>query len=103
MKINLIDLRKAVDRVFEHTIETRGIKELNIPQVFYWNVSFKDRFEMAKKPEELGIGSLADEWDFAQNLLAGDGSPIAYQFCQLAPILDYIGNVLAKELAGRGG
>jgi hypothetical protein len=102
-KIDLEELRSAVNRVFNHIIETRGTSSITLDRTFYWDISFEDRFNMDKKSFDPDIGSLADEWEFAKNIRTGKSPPLAIQLCQLAPILDYVGHILGDRLASEGG
>ncbi len=54
-------------------------------------------------PAQLDVGSLVDDWGFVSSLLEPDASPVAYQLTELAPLLAYVGEKLAVELAGKGG
>ena len=103
MEISILDLRKALNVVLDHIVETRGVDKVDIAHSFYWHIPFDEQFDMSKDPKELDVGSLSDEWDFAHNLLDNSYPPIAYQLCQLAPLLDYVGHILSEKLAAEGG
>ena len=54
-------------------------------------------------PGALDVGNLADDWEFVSRLLREENQPVAYQLTELAPLLAYIGEALAKDLGKRGG
>ena len=100
--IDLLELQKAINMLFEHVIVTRKIESITL-QDFYWDILEDERFDLTKEPSRFAAGNLFDEWRFAQNLVDGTSPPVAYQFCQVAPILMYLGHVLGKRLSGEGG
>ena len=53
-------------------------------------------------PGELEVGDLADDWEFVSRLLQEENQPVAYQLTELAPLLAYLGEVLARDLSERG-
>ena len=57
---------------------------------------------MELNPGELDVGDLADDWEFVSRLLQEENHPVAYQLTELAPLLAYLGEVLAQDLGERG-
>ncbi len=104
-KIELEKLQFVVNRLFDHIIKTRNIDSIKIIQSenFYWQIEPKDLYNMSVKPTEFTSGSLADDWEFVSTLLDKNTDPVAYQLTEVAPLLNYVGEVLAKELAKHGG
>jgi len=103
MEINLQDLKLVVDRLFDHVIETRGIKSIDLKHSNYWNIPFPDVYDADRTPNNLDIGSLKDDWEFLSSLLQEDNQPVAYQFTEAAPLLRYLGEILGMELGKDGG
>lgn len=103
MEIDLVQLKKIVDRLFEHVIETRGVKTLQLEKDYYWNIPDDAVYKMDSKPAELNIGSLSDDWGFISGLLKTDADPVAYQFTEVSPLLRYLGETLSRDLAKFGG
>lgn len=103
MEIDLVELKKVVDRLFEHVIETRGVKVLRIEGNYYWNIPDDGVYNMSNKPTELNIGSLNDDWNFISSLLNDNADPVAYQFTEVSPLLRYLGQALSRDLAKFGG
>ncbi len=103
MEVAIADIRKSVNKVLDHIEITRGILTVKIAHDLFWDIPFEERYNPNNKPGEMGLNSLADEWDFASNLRIGDDYVLAYQLCQLAPLLDYIGHTLGWKLASEGG
>jgi hypothetical protein len=53
-------------------------------------------------PGELDVGDLADDWELLARLLQEENQPVAYQLTELAPLLAYLGEVLARDLGEQG-
>ena len=54
-------------------------------------------------PFWISVGDLADDWEFVSRLLQEANAPVAYQLTELAPLLAYLGEVLARDLGEEGG
>ncbi len=102
MQIDLAELKQVIDRLFNHIMETRGVKSFEFEKENYWNIPSRDVYE-SEDPKELDIGSLSDDWEFLSKLLQPENQPVAYQLTQLAPLLRYLGERLGEDLAKDGG
>ena len=103
LRIDLSELKKITDRLFEHIINTRGETKIDLAQSFYWNIPFNKLLDTSKDPTGLDIGSLSDDWDFLSELLEEDNMPVARQFVELATLFRVIGEKLGEKLAQEGG
>ena len=103
MRLNLVELRAATNRILDHIIEDQGVTTLDRESVFYWAVSADDRYDMSKDPPGIDVGSLKDDWEFSSSILKGDSKPLALQLSELAPLLQCVGEILGPQLAKRGG
>lgn len=103
MEIDIVELKRVVDRLLDHLIHTRGVRVVELKNNYYWTVPDDQVYDMARNTFELGIGSLVDDWDFVSSLLDKETDPVTYQLTEVAPLLRYIGEVLGPELAGLGG
>ncbi len=102
-EIDLVKLKAILDRLLEHVIETRGVRTVALDKCYYWEVPAAARYELEAEPGALDVGNLADDWELLSALLRDGEQPVAFQLTELAPLLDYVGRVLADELAPRGG
>ncbi len=102
-KIELEQLQTITNKIFDHIIRTRNIKSISLDVNYYWEIVSKELYDIDSNPSEFTIGSLKDNWEFLSDLLNQESIPVAYQFTELAPLLNYIGEILAKELAKYGG
>jgi hypothetical protein len=102
-KINLEELQIITNKIFDHIIKTRNVKSIDLVKNYYLEIDSEDLYDIATKPSEFTIGSLKDNWEFLSELLNQESIPVAYQLTELAPLLNYIGEALAKELAQYGG
>ena len=103
MEIDLLELRAVALRLLNHVIDTCGVTKISLDENFYWTVPADVAFKTDAMPTQLDVGSLADDWEFVSSLLRPDAIPVAYQLTELAPLLAYIGEKLAVELAAKGG
>ena len=102
-EIDLVKLRSIANRLFDHIIETRGVRTLAVEKPYYWEVPAPERYRIEAEPSELQVGNLVDDWEFVSGLLQADSQPVAYQLTELAAVLDYVGQRLADELGESGG
>ena len=103
MEIDLVKLREVVDRLLDHIIETRGVRTVALQGRYYWEVPAPARYRTEIDRGALDVGNLADDWAFVSGLLQEENQPVAYQLTELAPLLAYIGEALARDLSRRGG
>jgi hypothetical protein len=102
-EVDLLELRRVVNRLLDHLIETRGIRAVPLDDRYYWEVPAPDRYRMEVDPGALEVGDLADDWAFVSRLLQEANEPVAYQLTELASLLAYLGEVLARDLGEEGG
>lgn len=103
MEIDIREFKEVIDKIFSHIMEVRGIESINLGENFYWSLSEDQSYDMSKSPEDLGVGSLDDDWEFISKVLNRDAQPVAYQLVEAAQLLKRIGEVLGKKLASEGG
>ena len=103
LEINLMDLKMVTNRLLDHAIDELGVERIPVDSPFYWNIPTTQLYEMDRKPTELDIGSLADDWELTSDLKNNQNKPVCYQLTEVAPLLRYIGEVLGKDLAKYGG
>ena len=102
-RIDLRDLQKVINVLFDHIVETRGVKDVELERVFYWTVPLDEQFDLDRRPSTLHVGSLADDWDFVRGNLDENPLPLAYSLTEVAPLVSAIGAVLGARLAAKGG
>ena len=102
-EVDLVALKRVVNRLLDHFIETRGIRAVTLDDRYYWEVPAPERYRIEVDPGELDVGDLADDWELVARLLQADNQPVAYQLTELAPLLAYLGEVLARDLGKQGG
>ena len=89
--IDLRDLQKITNRLFDHIIKTRGTTSVELRSDSYWQVPIDRQFDMSSGPMELDVGSLHDDWEFVSAFLAESEEPTVFSFTELAPLLNYLG------------
>ena len=103
MEVKIDDLRKVVLRILDHISETHKIDKVEIQSPYYWQVPEDKIYNMDAILEEMDVGNLNDDWDFVSNLLDDREQPLANQLTEVAPLLRYVGEILGKSTAARGG
>ena len=100
--IDLRGLKESVNVLLDHIIDS-GIESIPLEKQLYWQVDAKERFDLQKSPTELVVGDLFDDLDFVERVLLRKQDAVAYTLTELAPILEYIGEVASGKLAEDGG
>jgi hypothetical protein len=79
-------LRRVVNGIFDFIEKDLGIREVDLKKDHYWNVFDDDMYELAR-PEELGAGSLRDDWEFLLSSAKDRGQQLPIMLIHVAPIL----------------
>lgn len=103
MDINLLDLKLITNRLLDHLIETRGLVNVQVKASLYWTIPAEERYKVNDDPRQLEVGSIEDNWKLISSILDQNNQPVAYQLTELAPILEYLGELLGEQLARKGG
>jgi len=84
--IQIDALRKVINGIFDFIEKDLGISEVDLKKDHYWNVFDDDMYELAR-PEELGAGSLQDDWEFLLSSAKDRAQQIPIMLIHVAPIL----------------
>jgi hypothetical protein len=97
VKIQLSDLRRATDALFDH-LERTGRTEIDLTEDFYWSIPEKRLYSMYSPPpeSELTMGQLSDDWNEVAKIASGQRAPIAYALVWLSSLLRFIGSKLVS-------
>jgi hypothetical protein len=102
-EIDLVDLKKIVDRIIDHAIETRGRSRIALERNFYWCFSSPDVYAVDEDAPQPDVGSLYDDWSFVKAIATEDQEPLANNLATVSQLMRYIGELLGDELAKHGG
>lgn len=89
-EVNLNDLRDVFNCVCNHLIES-GRDTVTLPHDYYWHIATSDRYDVTKRPEELTLGQLTDNWKELLKTKNGESPAVGYAFVWLAAILESVG------------
>lgn len=90
MKIEISDLLNVIN-ILKHNIVDSFPDGISIDsEDFYWEISEDDLYDPAKKPDDLTIGQLSDDWAELLRLKDQENIPISYDLKRLAVILQII-------------
>ncbi len=90
MRIELETLERATTRLFEYLRET-GRTSLEIGEDYYWHIPTDTRYDPFRKPEELTIGQLSDDWREISRIAQDEAEPVGFALCWLAALLERYG------------
>jgi hypothetical protein len=101
-RINVEDLRKSVNVLLDHILES-GVESIDLEKQYYWQVNAQNKYDMATEPVGLVVGDLWDDLDFTEAVLTKDRKEaVAYTLTEVAQVLAYLGEVTGARLASRG-
>jgi hypothetical protein len=83
--IQIDALRKVVNGIFDFIEKDLGISEVDLKKDHYW-IFDDDLYGMAR-PEELGAGSLQDDWEFLLSSAKDKAQQLPIMLIHVAPIL----------------
>jgi hypothetical protein len=104
MTVDLVALRKALDLLMRHLIETRGLTHLDLPDELFWEVPDAIRFDMAADVShvELDVGDLKQGVGVVGELLDGSSEPLAYLLTEVAPLVSAVGGASRDNTRAKG-
>ena len=92
MEIEIRELQNISNQLFNYLIDL-GIDTIEITEDFYWFIQKENLYNPYKKPLDLDLGQLSDDWDDLKKISDGKNEPISYDFVDLSAILRYIGEI----------
>ncbi len=97
MKIQLSELRQAINVLFDH-LERTGRTEIEVTEDFYWSIPEKLLYSVYSPPpeSELTMGQLSDDWNELTKIASGKSPPLAYALVWLSSLLRFIGTKLVS-------
>jgi len=89
-KIDILELRKITNLIFEHIIDILEIESVELTEDMYWSISPKDLYDIEHEPKNLGIGQLYDDLDFLRNTIKDESAATPPMMIHLAPIFQFL-------------
>jgi hypothetical protein len=94
MKINVEDLARASNLLFEH-LQKEGVNVIDIDADYYWNIPKEQRYEPYTEPSQFNLGQLTDDLQEVTAILNGEKEPTGYALVWLSALMRSVGeNVL---------
>lgn len=94
MEIRIEDLKSVTDKLISH-LQELGVETVDISADYYWYIEEDEVYSPGRKPTQIHLGQLSDDWSELQRLLLGGRDPLAVDLVTLSTILRAIGeNVL---------
>ena len=95
MKIEIEELRKITNLIFDHIRDDINVSEINLDKDFYWDIDDDKIYDMESKPVEVDVGQLHDDWEFLSKI-DNKEEAVSLMFVHLAPLLRYIGTEVGQ-------
>ena len=95
MQIDVKQLLQVSKKLFAH-LESFGIKSVQLPVDYYWEIPKEKRYTVSQEPSAFTIGQLQSDWAELQKVLNGDSDPLAYHFVWLAALLRAAGEEIVR-------
>ena|SRR5580698_3860451 len=97
-ELNIRDLKKSIDVIFNHIIDDMKVDKLPIKdnQDFYWEVPSNKLYEVKDAQPQLDIGRLGDDWQFLRSISKDREQAVALMLIHVAPLLRYVGEEIGK-------
>ena len=98
VKLDIRELKKAVDAIFDHILNDVKVESLTIKddRDFYWEVPSDKLFAVKETPPELDVGRLVDDWEFLQSVCHDKEQAVALMLTHVAPLLRHIGEEIGQ-------
>ena len=98
MELEIRDLKKVTDAIFDHIINDLKIETFTIEERkdFYWNVPSDRLFAVIEAPPQLDVGRLTDDWDFLKPILKDKAQAVALMMVHVAPLLRSMGEKIGQ-------
>lgn len=94
--IQIDALRKVINWIVDFIEKDLGISEVDLKKDHYWNVFDDDMYELAR-PEDLGAGSLQDDWEFLLSSAKDKAQQLPIMLLHVAPILQALSQALPSS------
>ena len=96
MKINIEELEKGFQLIFQKIKEGNNFVEIECNHDFYWTIDSNDRLVMAKEPQVI-VGSLYDDIDSLRKMNSGIVEPLSESLDWLGNLIIYFGSKIYES------
>ncbi len=91
MIINVRELEQVVATLMAQLKERAGETIEIEKEDYYWAINQDEKYNPYKKPDDLTIGQLSEDWDNMSDILKNEREPISYDFVKLSSLMQFIG------------
>ena len=101
LNLRVIDVQKLkliTNVILDRLINKLQVREVNIDydKDYYWDLYAEDIFKVKEDQPKLGVGRLADDWEFLQSILEDSESGVSLMLIHVAPLLRFIGEKIGQ-------
>lgn len=98
MELEIRDLKKVTDAIFDHIINDLKIEKFTIQddKDFYWDVPSDKIFAVKESQPGLEVGRLSDDWEFLEPILKDRAQAVALMMMHVAPLLRSMGEEIGQ-------
>lgn len=92
MEIDITELKRIADKLFEHLQET-GHQAVSVDHDYYWDVTQDTRYNPYLEPTDLtlGLGQITNDLCELRRIGDGKAEPISYALVWLSAVIRAIG------------
>lgn len=88
--VSVVELRKCINAVFDHLEANLGLESLQLSEDLYWDISEKEVYDFSRRPEDLVVGSLSDDWELLQAIRRDPENATALSLIHIYPLLRFM-------------
>lgn len=88
--IQIEDLRRVVNGIFDHLQDELDIKTITLEEDYFNDIPLSEVFQVGEDKPNTVLGQLYDDWEFLEGLLKDKDERVSLMFDHVAPILRYI-------------
>lgn len=100
--LDLERLKAVVVRLLDEAIAELGSATVPLDDNHYWQLGPEKRFDLTATPKADEVGSLWDDWQMTKDIAEEPTQMSAYSLTEVAPLLDYVGNLIAARVGKVG-
>lgn len=95
MKVDIEEIRKAIDLLLDH-VQADVATKVDLSNDYYWSIPRAARIDAYKEPSEFTLGQLSDDLVEIRRIANNETEPHAYALVWLASVLREVGEQLVK-------
>lgn len=88
--VDISVLRDVTNRIFDFIERDLKMRSVELSRDFYWSIPDEELHEVDRKPQELTVGSLVDDFHFVTTAHKDPDQAIPVTLMHVAPLLKWL-------------